>query len=152
MSKLKLDRYKPATNKNILIVLAGFTWLGVGVMLLFLAVSWLRAVANISVLWFAGAGVVLGLVGRHFVFLKIVDKNLKRLLAMDEKKCVFAFIPWKSYLIIVLMITMGVTLRHSAIPKQYLAIPYMAVGLALLLSSLKYMRALCREIKGLPQP
>ena len=66
---------------------------------------------------------------------------------MSNKTCVFAFVPWKSYLIIVIMIAMGSTLRHSAIPKQYLAILYMGIGLALMLSSVRYLRVFFREVK-----
>ena len=73
--------------------------------------------------------------------------DLERILPMDEKKCLFSFIPWKSYLIIVVMITIGAILRHSVIPKQYLAIVYTAIGLALILSSVRYMRVFFREIR-----
>jgi len=66
---------------------------------------------------------------------------------MNEKKCLFAFIPWKSYLIIAAMITMGAVLRHSDIPKQYLAILYIGIGLALILSSVRYMRIFINEIR-----
>ncbi len=109
--------------------------------------NWLSKVSNINIYLFGGAGVVLALLAHHFGFLKIVDKNLERILPMDEKKCLFSFIPWKSYLIIVVMITMGAILRHSVIPKQYLAILYTAIGLALILSSVRYMRVFFREIR-----
>ena len=66
---------------------------------------------------------------------------------MDGKKCLFAFIPWKSYLIIAVMMTMGIVLRHSSIPKQYLAVLYIGIGLALVLSSVRYMRIFIRESK-----
>ena len=66
---------------------------------------------------------------------------------MDDKKCVFSFISWKSYLIIAVMIAVGTILRHSAIPKQYLAILYIGIGLALILSSVRYMRIFLREIR-----
>jgi len=66
---------------------------------------------------------------------------------MDDKKCVFSFISWKSYLIIAIMIAMGAILRRSAIPKQYLAVLYIGIGLALILSSVRYMRVFLREIR-----
>ncbi len=143
----KRDKYKPAVHKNILVFLAGIVWASVGVMLMFLAFSWLSKISNKSVYVFAGAGVLFALLVHHFGFLKIVDKNLKRILPMDEKKCAFAFIPWKSYLIIAVMITVGITLRHSAIPKPYLAVLYIGIGLALLLSSVRYVRVFFREIR-----
>ena len=141
------DKYKPAVTKNVLLFLAGFVWTCVGTMLLFRAFSWLSTAPNANSTVCVSAGVVLALLVHHFGFLKIVDKNLKRILPSDDKKCLFSFISWKSYLIIAAMIAMGTMLRHSAIPKQYLAILYIGIGLALILSSVRYMRVLLREIR-----
>jgi hypothetical protein len=141
------NKYTPAVSKTFLLFLAGIAWVCVGVMLFFLAFSWLSASRNINIYGYAGAGVVIALCAHHFGFLKIADKNLKRILLMKEKNCLFAFIPWKSYLIIVVMITMGSLLRHSTIPKQYLAILYIGIGLALILSSVRYMRIFFRETR-----
>jgi hypothetical protein len=143
----KRDKYMPAVSKVVLLFLAGMLWLCVGVMLLFLASSWLleAEVANRSV--FAGTGVVLAILFHRFIFSRIVDKNLARILPVDEKRCLFSFMPWKSYLIIPIMIAMGAILRHSAIPKHYLAILYTGIGLALVLSSGRYARVFLREIK-----
>jgi len=143
----KRDKYKPAVTKNVLLFLAGLIWGCVGIMLLFPAFSWLSKSSNINIYLFVGAGVVSALLVHHFGFLKIVDKNLGRILPMDEKNCLFSFIPWKSYLIIAVMITMGTILRHSVIPKQYLSILYIAIGLALILSSVRYIRIYFREIR-----
>jgi len=143
----KIDKYKPAVTKNLLLFLAGVVWLLVGIMLVFLAYTWLSASSDINIYLFAGAGVAIALFAHHFGFIKIANKNLNRILQMNGKKCLFAFVPWKSYLIIVIMITMGITLRHSAIPKPYLAILYIGIGLGLILSSMKYMRIFIREIR-----
>jgi hypothetical protein len=50
-------------------------------------------------------------------------------------------------MIIIVMVTMGTSLRHSAIPQQYLAILYTGIGLALILSSLRYIRAFISAIR-----
>jgi hypothetical protein len=76
-----------------------------------------------------------------------VDKNLDRLLPMQGKKCVFAFITWKSYIIIAVMIALGIFLRHAPIPKPYLAVLYIGIGLALILSSIRYLRILLTQLK-----
>lgn len=142
----KISKFKPAVTNYVLLFLAGIVWIFVGIMLLFFAFSWLSTVPDFKFSLFTGAGVLLALLAHHFGFLRIVDKNLKRIRLMNEKKCLFAFIPWKSYLIILVMIAMGAVLRHSAIPKQYLAILYIGIGLALILSSVRYMRAFIKEI------
>ena len=147
-----LKKYKPAVPKVVLLFLAGGLWFGVGCMLLFLACSWLREATQIDRTLFAVAGVVLALFIHHFGFLKIVDKNLGRILPADEHKCVFSFMPWKSYLIIPCMITLGIVLRHSTLPKHYLSIIYIAIGLALTLSSMRYMRFFFKELIKHPAP
>ncbi len=143
----KWDRYKPAVTKVVLLFLAGGLWLCVGFMLLLFAVSWLLEAPNVNRSVFAGIGVVLALFVHHFGFLKIVDKNLSRILPVDEKRCLFSFMPWKSYLIVLFMIAMGTILRHSAIPKHYLAIVYICIGLALILSAVRYVRTFLKEIR-----
>ncbi len=143
----KLEKYKPAVKRNFLLLIAGIVWECVGIMLLILAFSWLSASSNTNIHVIVGAGVVFALLAHHFGFLRIADKNLNRILPMDEKKCLFSFISWKSYLVIVVMISMGVLLRHSTIPKKHLAILYIGIGLALILSSIRYMRFFYKEIK-----
>ena len=140
------DRYKPAVTRNVLLFLAGIVWLLVGGMLVLLAGSWLSAAGEGSPYPPAGAGIALALLVHHFGFLKIANRNLARVLRMTGKKCLFAFVPWRSYLIIAVMIALGATLRHSAIPKRYLAILYLGIGLALALSSIRYLRIFVREV------
>ncbi len=134
-----LEKYKPAVPQGVLLFLAGFVWLGVGAMLLSLAGAWLSVVPHAG--YYASAGGVLGLVAHRFAFSRIADRNLARLLPMDGKRCLFSFMPWKSYLTITVMITLGALLRHSTISREYLAVLYAGIGLALVLSGLRYMRA-----------
>jgi hypothetical protein len=144
---IKINNCKPAVTSHLLLFLAGLVWIFVGITLLFLAFSWLSRTANIDVQLFTITGVILALFVHHLGFLKIADKNLQRILLMHGKNCLFAFIPWKSYLIIAVMITMGAILRHSTIQKQYLAVLYIGIGLALVLSSVRYFRFFIREIR-----
>jgi hypothetical protein len=144
---IEMNSYKPAVTNHLLLFLAGFVWIFVGLTLLFLAFSWLSYASHVNVLLFTIYGVILALLVHHLGFLKIADKNLQRILLMNKKSCLFAFIPWKSYLIIAVMIAMGAILRHSTMPKQYLAVLYIGIGLALILSSVRYFRAFIQEIR-----
>ncbi len=139
-----IHKLTPAVPKPVLLLLAALMWIGVGILLLSLASSWLHRSAG-HVFVFSAFGVGAALVVHHFGFLRVVDKNLARLLPMQGKRCLFAFISWKSYLIAALMIAMGWTLRHSPIPKPYLAVVYIAIGLALILSSIRYLRVLLAQ-------
>ncbi len=143
-----IERLNPAVSRNLLLLLAGAVWILVGIMLLSIAGTWLSFISDKSVYLIIAAGVLLALLIHHFGFLKIVDKNLERILEMEGKKCLFAFIPWKSYAIIAVMITMGRMLRSSSLPKQYLAVLYIGIGSALVLSSIRYLRIFFKEYTG----
>jgi len=143
----KIEKMKPAVDKNALIFLSGLVWVVVGTMLLYVSYSWLNASHENSPFLFAGVGAAAALMIHHFGFLKIVDKNLGRILPMEGKQCVFSFMPWKSYLLIVIMITMGALLRRSPIPKTYLSVLYIGIGLSLILSSVRYLRVLVSQLR-----
>ncbi len=133
-------------TKKVLMFIAGLMWLLVGIMLMNYARIWLSPESEKIVFIFAGAGVLSALIIHHFGFLRVADKNLKRILSMEEKVSVFSFISWKSYVLIAGMITLGITLRHSAVPKNYLAVLYIGIGMALFLSSIRYMRFFIKEL------
>ncbi len=137
---MELKKLNPAVDKKILVLLAGVMWCGVGIMLVSFALSWLSVCTVAEKVIFYSAGFLAAMPIHHFGFLKIADKNLKRLLPFTQKKCVFSFMTWRSYLIVLVMISMGITLRHSAIPKRYLSVLYNGIGLALFLSGIRYLR------------
>ncbi len=143
-----LERWKPAVPKSVLLLVAGMLWVMVGIMLNGMAYSWLRKELPAQALSAAVVGFVASLFIHHFGFLRIVDRNLDRILPMEGKRCVFAFMPWKSYVIIAVMIALGFILRHSPIPKLYLSVLYVGIGTALILSSVRYLRYLILTLKG----
>jgi hypothetical protein len=111
-----------------------------------MAYYWLKGVDWLTAFPFGLFGIILSLAAYRYGFSGIARKNIDRICLLPEKGCIFAFQAWKSYLIIALMIALGIILRHSPISKQYLAIVYMTIGGALLLSSLQYYRKLWRLI------
>jgi len=135
-----LEAWKPGVPKSTLLLLAGTMWIGVAIMLNWLSYSWLRTESRGNTLWAVLIGLVGALVIHHFGFLRLVDRNLARIIPMEGKRCVFSFMPWKSYFLIMIMVLTGLWLRHSAIPKLYLAGLYTAIGTALILSSVRYVR------------
>jgi hypothetical protein len=135
------EKYKPAVPKRLLLLIAGVMWCGVGIMLSTMAYNWLSAFEG-NVWIFATSGFIAALAIHHFGFLRIVDKNLGRISNLPSQPCAFSFISWKSYFIIFIMVAMGIALRHSPVPKQYLSVIYIGIGLALFLSSIRYFRNL----------
>lgn len=137
---MDIKKFTPVVDKKVLVLLAGTMWCGVGIMLISFAVSWLSFYSGREEVLFFSAGFLVAMPVHHFGFLRIADKNLNRLLALTKKRCVLAFMTWKSYLIVLVMMSMGIALRHSAIPKRYLSVLYNGIGLALFLSGIRYLR------------
>lgn len=140
--------WKPGVPKSVLLIVAALAWTGTGIMLDGISYSWLRTETLPHALLAAVGGFVFALLIHHFGFLRIVDRNLGRIHTMEGRSCVFAFMPWKSYLLVAIMILMGMALRHSPVPKLYLAVLYTAIGTALFLSSVRYLRHAIRAMKN----
>jgi hypothetical protein len=134
-----LEKLNPTVDKKYLLITAGLMWCGVGVMLISFAVSWLTHYEGRGKILFYIAGLLAGLPIHFMGFSTLARKNIARLMAFQGKKCFFSFITWKSYLIIIVMVTLGITLRHSSIPKQYLSILYNGLGIGLFLSGTLYL-------------
>ncbi|HEX2988553.1 MAG TPA: hypothetical protein VHS06_10325 [Chloroflexota bacterium] len=140
-----LKRLNPAIPRNWRLTLAGLMWTGVGIMLCSYALTWLRQ----SVLWIALVvgllGVAISVLAHRLQFSRLAQKNIDRIRISPERACVFSFLAWKGYLIIAVMVTGGMLLRHSAIPRPYLAVIYTAIGGALLQASFSYYFYLARS-------
>jgi len=137
---------KPSVPKQWLIAAAGIMWSLVGIMLCTLAVKWLSSIFFYKAILLGCVGMIgAGMVYR-FGFSKIALKNINRLHPFPEKACFFAFQAWKSYFLIGGMILLGICLRHSPVPKYYLAVVYLTIGGALFLSSYHYYIHLWREL------
>jgi hypothetical protein len=137
---MNIRNFTPSADKRVLVLLAGLMWCGVGIMLVRFAITWLSRPGISGAGFYYAAGFISAMPIHHFGFLKIADKNLNRLMPLTAKKCVFSFMTWRSYIIVLIMVSMGIGLRHSSIPKQYLSILYNGIGLALFLSGIRYLR------------
>jgi len=140
----RLRKFDPAVDKKFLIALSGIIWSVVGIILCSFAVQWLSHTTLQKAVLLAITGIALAFMIYRFGFLKVVDKNIEPIHTKQGKVCIFGFQPWKSYIIIVIMIALGRTLRLSPLPKPYLAIIYIGFGGAMLLSSLIYYRFFLR--------
>jgi hypothetical protein len=137
---MDLEKFNPAVDKKILVLMAGIMWCGVGILLISFAFTWLTIYGGPGKLIYYIFGFLTAMPIHHFGFLKIADKNLSRLLPLTEKRCLFSFMTWRSYFIVLIMVSMGIALRHSPLPKHYLSILYNGIGLALFLSGIRYFR------------
>ena len=133
-----LSRLNPAVPRRYLYFLAGVLWTVAGALLCVRAVIWLDAFSFRVEVTLESISFALSVVAYLFVFARLVKKNLDRIATLPERVCLFAFTPWRGYIMIALMISIGMTLRNTSIPKYYLAVPYTAMGGTLLLGSYRF--------------
>ena len=143
---MPLRDLKPAVSKYWLLTLAGVMWSVVGTLLCRRAYHWFTDIHKSWAIPLELISLLMALTAHRFGFSKIAGRNVKRLCLLTEKTCVFAFQTWRGYLIIGFMIALGSILRHSSIPKSYLAIVYGTIGGALFLSSFSYFKLIWQRI------
>jgi hypothetical protein len=129
-------------TRRVLFAIGAVVWTAVGILLMVYTVTWLAPVPLPGMLGFVAGGLVVAVIFVRFVFSGIVKKNIVRIDAGPERASAWAFQGWKSYLVTVFMVGLGITLRHSPIPKPELAVIYEGIGVALLYTSLLYYRRL----------
>ncbi|MFP4489409.1 MAG: hypothetical protein ACLFN1_08910 [Bacteroidales bacterium] len=137
---MKKNNFKPSVRKKYLILISGVIWILIGLLLNHYAFNWLKDNSYANTYIYIISGIALALIIHHFGFLRVVDKNLGRIKTLNPETCVFAFMSWKSYLLVALMMVMGIALRHSSLPRNLLSVMYIGIGLALILSSIRYIR------------
>lgn len=142
----QLNRFKPSVHKVWLYLSAGFVWFGVGVLLISLAVGWLKPEVISDILLLVTAGFALAACIHYFGFSKLAKKNIDRIGKFKgEKVCLFAFQGWTSYPLVLFMMSLGIYLRtFSPFPKPLLAILYLGIGGGLLTASLHYFANIVR--------
>ncbi|MCX6230558.1 MAG: hypothetical protein NTZ33_03345 [Bacteroidetes bacterium] len=134
----KINRFTPQIKTSNLLIIAGIVWFSVGLMLCNFAYHWMTHYEGKYTLLIVFLGLVFAVAFAIFKFKHFADKNIKRIQAKAEKSCAFSFMSWQTYIIVAFMMTGGIMLRHSSLPKEYLSILYIGIGGALSLSSFRY--------------
>ncbi|MBI5471879.1 MAG: hypothetical protein HY961_05995 [Ignavibacteriae bacterium] len=130
-----LYKYNPAIPRRWLLIVAGLLWTSVGTMLCLRAIGWLDVLHDDMAPLFALCGFLIAIVAHRFMLTKAARRNANRISSLPERACMFAFTTWRGYLMIGGMVALGLLLRNSSFPREYLAVLYSAMGGALVLSS-----------------
>lgn len=136
----------PKVNKNILILLSGIMWSGVGIFLLRLASRWFAELSTNETIFAVMAGILLGSTIAYFGFIGLANKNIDRINQYQGKVCIWAFQKWTTYFLIAFMMSMGIFMRNIPyIPKFLLSPMYIGIGFALFVASFRYYRFLLKN-------
>lgn len=134
-----LYRFEPAVSRRALAILSGSVWWAVGIGLVITSSRWLDGAPTNQAAILGAVGLLGALVaGKGFD--RIARKNLLRLENLPDRRCVFAFQPWRGYGTILVMVALGWALRHSPIPKPWLVPIYLSVGAGLIRGGIAYFR------------
>lgn len=131
-------------NLKTHLFLAALLWFLVGILLLVKA--FLFSLPNnywLSLL----AGLLFSVMAFSKIFISLVRKNISRL-KKHNYKCIFAFQSFKSYLIVILMITIGLIINHFGLKNKYIVFIYSAVGTSLIIGSFTYIQEIRKLLCG----
>jgi hypothetical protein len=127
-----LKRFTPGVDKRIHLLLSAVLWTTVGVWLMARGVQWLHSV---GALWMLIPALLLGSGKSLLILDRAARKGIDRILRFSGATCLGAVYSYRTWLLVVAMMTGGMLLRQSAIPKSVLGTMYVAIGWALVLSS-----------------
>ena len=141
---MNLNIPEPAVKRKSLLLTAGFTWIIVGLFLICRTIPWLNEANNLFYIILA-VGLILGYLKSRFILAKIINKNvirIKNLSPHKERICIFAFQALQSYVIVLVMILLGISLRATSIPREILSVIYIAIGFGLFKSGFIYFKSI----------
>lgn len=127
-----LIRYKPGVSIRTHLLLGGLIWTVVG---FFLLANGFVLVSLADKLGYGIIGILLGIVKTFFILDRVARKNINRIKEFEDKACFGSVYSLKTWFLVLAMIGLGRFLRTTVLPGEVIGMIYMAVGLALMLSS-----------------
>ena len=132
---------KYGVNRKELLITAGIVWMAAGANILRIGiVTWLTD----SQYWLfkIGEATVVFLLFFLLVFKKLYYKHTKRIeQKKKEKNCPFSFFDVKGWIVMVFMITFGITIRSfHLLPDAFISVFYTGLSLALMSTGVLFIR------------
>ncbi|MCX6563010.1 MAG: hypothetical protein NTU60_05325 [Candidatus Aminicenantes bacterium] len=142
MSRFKdwAERWKPAVRVRTQLLAAATLWTVVGCGLATAGLFWCFGSPFPGSILCAVGGIAAGLLKGFLIIRKFAERNTVRLIARGDGSCLGGFLSAKTWLLVALMMTSGILLRRSSIPRPVLGIIYSAVGTGLLAGCLPLWR------------
>ena len=134
-----LIKYKPAVSRRTLLLIAGCAWSIAGGVLITRALIQLFTINHLLILDII-TGVIIGIGFYLLLFAKISKKHITRItLIKVDNPCFFSFFNFRSYIMMTIMITGGITLRKlDIINHEILYTFFLMMGFPLLISAYRF--------------
>jgi len=141
MKKLLL-KFKPSVPKRHLLLVAGIVWTFAGCMLFTRGAFYLVNSGN-YLFWRFLIGLIAGMAFYFALFTRISHKHINRIRNIEiVDPCMFSFFNLRSYFMMAIMISAGVSLRKfDLIDKNILYNFYVCMGMPLLISASRFYHA-----------
>ncbi|MEI7662483.1 MAG: hypothetical protein WCK34_09805 [Bacteroidota bacterium] len=134
-----ITKYKPSVSKHNLLFIAGLAWTTAGGILAGRGLNYLVHYGSHTG-WRLAGGVILGGLFYLILFSRISRKHIIRIKGLTiPYPCAFSFFNLRSYLMMALMISGGITLRSfDVINKEWLYNFFVTMGVPLLISASRF--------------
>ena len=132
---------KYGVNRQILLIIAGTVWIIAGGNILRIGiVTWM----NNSHDWMfkIGEATIVFLLFFVLIFKRLYYKHTRRIEQKKEtRKCPFSFFDVKSWIIMIFMISLGITIRSfHLLPESFISVFYTGLSIALILTGILFIR------------
>jgi hypothetical protein len=131
------QKYKPAAPARVHLLLAALMWTAVGGALLFFGIRWALVGRMPHVRLLLAVAATAGLAKARWVLWRAAGRIVERIKQRGDGRCLGGFVSWRTWLLIILMITAGRLLRGGLLPSPVVGLIYAAVGTALLAGSFR---------------
>ena len=132
---------KYGVNRQVLLITAGIVWIVAGANILRIGiVTWL----NDSQYWLfkMGEATVVFLLFFILIFRRLYYKHTERITQKkQEKNCPFSFFDVKSWIVMIFMISLGISIRSlHLLPTSFISVFYTGLSLALIATEALFIR------------
>lgn len=124
--------FKPGVPRLVHLFAAPFLWTAIGCLLIYRGWSW---VGQGHRLFFVPAALMLGTVKSLLILDATARRSINRIIRFKDGTCLGAVYSWKTWLLVLLMMTAGVVMRKLTQPGPIIGSLYMAIGWGLCFSS-----------------
>ena len=144
-----LEKIKPGVQKRTLLMIAGCAWSIAGGILISRSLIHLIGVNHLLAMEL-GIGIVFGSFFYLLLFARISKKHITRINLIEiDNPCFFSFFNFRSYLLMAIMISGGITLRLSGLVNQEIIYTFfLCMGIPLLVSAWRFFYSYAKNKKS----
>ena len=124
--------FKPGAPRRVHLFAAPFLWTAIGCLLMYRGWGW---VGKDHRLYFVLAALMLGTLKSLLILDATARRSINRIIRFKDGTCLGAVYSWKTWLLVLLMMTAGIVMRKLTQPGLIIGTLYMAIGWGLCFSS-----------------